>query len=165
MGLFYGSEMAMRHGSSEHVREVALEKYVKPAIRAGKTHFSVAVKDVIQDLASQGFPPANTPQVCTALRKKTFLRKNGIEIEGIDGPPSKTSTTVVYRYRLAKQEGQGENPPAMDASRPQSEKEDSDAWALRVTEKIRGLLKDEFAEYGGGESFLRWVRSENEDEK
>jgi hypothetical protein len=35
--------------------------------------------------------------------------------------------------------------------------------AFRLTEKMRGLLKEELAEYGGGEAFLRWIRSEEED--
>ncbi len=40
--------------------------------------------------------------------------------------------------------------------------QDPAARALRMTEKLRGILKEELAEYGGGEAFLRWVRSENE---
>ena len=91
----------MSHGLSEQVRAVASEKYVHPALRAGKTQFSVAVRDLLQDLVSQGFPPGNTPQVCTAIQAEKFLRTNGLEIEGIDGPPSKKSTTVVVRYRVA----------------------------------------------------------------
>jgi hypothetical protein len=35
--------------------------------------------------------------------------------------------------------------------------------AHRLTEKMRGLLKEEIAEYGGGEAFLRWVRGYDED--
>lgn len=150
----------MPGGSSEQVRAVAAEKYVEPALRAGKTRFSVAVRDVIQDLVAQGFPPANTPQVCSALRKKDFLHSYGIEIEGIDGPPSKTSTTVVYRYRKTSQ---------MKTTRPEieigtsAEREDSDAWVQRVTKNIRGILKDEIAEMGGAEGFMRWVRAEDEE--
>jgi len=41
--------------------------------------------------------------------------------------------------------------------------EEPEAWALRLTEKLRGLMKEEFAAFGGGEAFLRWVRSEDED--
>jgi hypothetical protein len=154
----------MQSGSSEQVRAVAAERYVKPAIRAGKTHFSVAVKDVIEDLVSQGFPRANTPQVCSALKKKGFLRNYGIEIEGIDGPPSKMSTTVVYRYRLADRGRHiGALPNAAEEHDSAAEAEDPDVWARRVTGKIRGLLKNEIAEMGGAEAFIRWVRSENED--
>lgn len=31
-------------------------------------------------------------------------------------------------------------------------------------EGLRGLLKEEFAEYGGGEAFIRWIRSEDDAE-
>jgi len=35
-----------------------------------------------------------------------------------------------------------------------------------VTGKLAGLLKDELAEYGGGDAFIRWVRGYDEgDEK
>jgi hypothetical protein len=155
----------MQHGSSELVRSVASEKYVKPAIRQGKARFSIAVKDIIQDLAAEGFPPRNTPQVCSALRKKAFLKGHGIEIEAIDGPPSKTSTTVVYRYKLADSrgsEGSADSPGGELGT--QQDREDSDAWAFRVTEKMRGLLREEIAQFGGTEGFIRWVRSEDGDE-
>src|SRR6266567_4694589 len=150
----------MPGGSSEHVRAVAAEKYVEPALRAGKTQFSVAVRDVIQELVLQGFPPANTPQVCSALRKKDFLSTYGIEIEGIDGPPSKTSTTVVYRYRKTEQSRAAG--PEIE-TRTAADREDPEVWVERVTKSIRGILKDEIAEMGGAEAFIRWVRSENGD--
>lgn len=41
--------------------------------------------------------------------------------------------------------------------------EDPAARALRVSEGLRGILKKELEEYGGGEAFLRWIRSEDED--
>jgi hypothetical protein len=154
----------MRSGSSEQVRAVALEKHLKPALQAGKSQFSVAVKDVLQDLVAQGFPPGNTPQICTALRKKAFLREHGIEIEYVEGPPSKQSTTVVFHYRatsrvpmFAKKINSKEDARTMPAQ------EDPSAKAFRLTERLRGLLKEELAEYGGGEAFLRWIRSEDED--
>ena len=34
--------------------------------------------------------------------------------------------------------------------------------ACRLTEKIRGILKDEIAEFGGAEAFIRWVRSDHD---
>jgi hypothetical protein len=154
----------MNHGLSDQVRTVALEKYVHPAIRAGKTQFSVAVRDIMQHLQIEGFPAKNWPQVCTALQTERFLRTNGLEIEGVDGPPSKMSTTVVVRYRVADS---GTRPAIktspLEGARAEADQEDPDAWALRLTEKLRGLLKEELAEYGGGEAFLRWVRSEDED--
>ena len=41
------------------------------------------------------------------------------------------------------------------------EQESPTAWAERLADRLRGLLKEELAAYGGGEDFLRWVRSED----
>jgi hypothetical protein len=151
-------------GSSDLVRTVAVEKYVQPAILAGKKQFSVAVRDIMKDLQVRGFPAGNYPQVCTALRTGKFLKENGIEIEGIDGPPSGLSTTVVVRYRVKNPHThpghdsnlEPANPTSLQGAEGPAEK------ALRLTEKLRGLLKTELEEYGGGEAFLRWVRAEDE---
>jgi hypothetical protein len=154
-------EFDMKQGSSEFVRAMVSEKHVLPALQDGKSHFTVAVKDVMAELVAHGFPAGNTPQVCTAMRKKSFLREHGIEIEGIDGPPSKMSTTVVYRYRRTNQQPHLMRPmeqPATNAVGTETPEE----WAHRLTGKLSGLLKEELAEYGGGEAFLRWVRSEDE---
>lgn len=152
----------MSTGSSERVRQLASTKYVQPAMRAGKSRFSIAVKDLIKDLVADGFPAGNTPQVCTALQKKEFLRDHGLEIEGIDGPPSKMSTTVVVRYRVA---GGAQKASAQELPRDEVDlaQESPEARAQRLAGKLRGLLKDELAEYGGGEAFLRWVRGYDEE--
>jgi hypothetical protein len=98
------------------------------------------------------------------LQTSKFLRENGLEIEGVDGPPSKMSTTVVVRYRVANRgvDSDAKNTP-LEGGRREPHEEDPTARAFRLTEKLRGLLKEELAEYGGGEAFLRWVRSEDED--
>jgi len=152
-------------GLSDQVRAVAQARFVHPAVLAGKTRFSIPVKALLEDLQTQGFPSRNTPQVCTALQTAKFLRENGLEIEGIDGPPSKMSTTVVVRYRVADRGAQSsgrESPPAGGRIDPKDE--DPSAKAFRLTEKLRGLLKAELAEYGGGEAFLRWVRGYDEED-
>jgi uncharacterized membrane protein len=41
--------------------------------------------------------------------------------------------------------------------------EEPGAEAERLTERQRGLLKEKLTEYGGGEAFLRRVRSEDEE--
>lgn len=154
----------MASGSSEQVRAVAAEKFVHPAILAGKTQFSVAVKDVMKNLQSSGFPSGNYPQVCSALSAGKFLRENGLELDSVDGPPSGQSSTVVFHYRVAsRQFSKGAStqfpPPDCGGAPPQ---ETLDERADRLTERLRGLLKAELAEYGGGEAFLRWVRSEDD---
>lgn len=154
----------MNLGLSDRIRTVARIKYVAPALLAGKGQFAIRVKDLLGDLHAEGFPPQHTPQICTALQASKFLRENGLEIEGVDGPPSKMSTTVVIRYRVAKS---GRSLSAeggqIESGNPAATEEDATARAIRLTEKLRGMLKEELAEYGGGESFLRWVRSEDED--
>ena|ERR1035437_5865765 len=154
----------MNYGLSDQVRAVALEKYVLPAIRAGKLHFSVAVRDLMRDLQADGFPERNWPQVCTAIQKQAFLRENGLEIEGIDGPPKKQSPTVVVRYQVANRAWMpATGTDGLDRGDASPRTETPSERAYRLTEKMRGLLKEELAEYGGGEAFLRWVRGYDED--
>lgn len=151
----------MASGLSDHVRSVAVEKYVRPALLAGKRQFSVAVKDLMKELQVTGFPPGNYPQVCTALRAGKFLRENGLEIEAIDGPPSGLSTTVVVRYRVANS-APVTAPSTLTVGGSAEPGELPAARAHRLFEGLRGLLKEELAEYGGGEAFIRWMRSEDE---
>jgi|SRR6185437_10942918 len=156
----------MNMNMSDRVRDLVRTKYVKPALRAGKQRFSVAVRDLIPELVAHGFPAGNTPQVCTAPRKESFLREEGIEIESIEGPPSKMSTSVVFHFRVA---GRGTNVAAGPASEPatsadSTDHETAEHRAQRLSEKLRGLLKKELAEYGGGEAFLRWVRGYDEED-
>ncbi len=154
----------MNLGLSDNIRNLAQIRYVKPALLAGKGQFAIRVRDLLADLHAEGFPPRHTPQICTALQTSKFLRENGLEIEGVDGPPSKMSPTVVVRYRLAKSGTQPwAAPHPLESGQPAAVEEDTTARAVRLTERLRGLLKEELAEYGGGESFLRWVRSEGED--
>jgi hypothetical protein len=152
-------------GSSDLVRSVTVENYVRPAILAGKTRFSVSVRDVMKDLQGRGFPAGNFPQVCTAIRTGKFLKENGLEIEGIDGPPSGLSTTVVVRYRVSNPASMAESsvpsPPTPDNGQPETPAQ----RAVRLMEGLRGLLHEEYKEYGGGEAFLRWLRSEDEEER
>jgi hypothetical protein len=155
----------MNHGLSDQVRAVALEKYIHPAVRAGKERFSVAVRDLMQDLQAEGFPPRNWPQICTAIQAEKFLRTNGLEIEAVDGPPKKQSPTVIVRYRIANPQLHsslmGLSPPARETIPVEEAPEE---WAHRMTGKLFGLMKDEIASLGGAEAFIRWVRSEDEDE-
>jgi hypothetical protein len=154
----------MNHGLSDQVRAVALEKYVNPALRAGKTSFSVAVRDLMRDLQGEGFPSRNWPQVCTAIQAEKFLRAHGLEIEGVDGPPKKLSTTVVVRYRVANPGAKSNLPGGETNAEQAGAGETAEEWAHRMTGKLAGLMKDEIAAMGGGEAFLRWVRGYDEED-
>lgn len=155
----------MNHGLSDQIRAVAVEKFVQPAIRAGKAQFSVAAKDVMHLLRPSGFPAGNWSQICTAIQAEKFLRAYGLEIEGVDGPPKKQGPRVVVRYRVVDPAMQAA--PVKGSSLEQQtgllEEETPSERARRLTGRLSGLLKEELAAYGGGEAFLRWVRSEDED--
>ncbi|MGH9600472.1 MAG: hypothetical protein ACRD27_11455 [Terracidiphilus sp.] len=156
----------MNVGLSDKIRAVAQTKYVSPAMLAGKGRFSIRVRDLLGDLNAEGFPGGHTPQVCSALQTSKFLRENGLEIEAVDGPPSKMSPTVVVRYRVANS---GVRPDQVadraEEKRAESGEETPEEWAHRMTGKLRGLLKEELAAYGGGEAFLRWVRGYDEEDE
>ncbi len=160
----------MNYGLSDKVRERAKANYLGPAVRAGKREFAIPVKSLLKDLEAGGFPRNHTRQVCEALLSGKFQRENGIEIVAVDGPPSKNSTTVVVHYRVesaGKAEGEAETPTGAQRTenleRPPAS-ETPEEWAHRVIGKLSGSMKDEFAAYGGGEAFIRWVRGHDEED-
>ena len=157
----------MSTGLSDKIRKLAKVRYVDPAISAGEHEILIRVKDVFNDLNAEGLPGVgHTPQICSALRTRKFLRENGLEsIEMVEGPISGQSPSVVYRYKVGhRSSGQVRGQSRGDMTKGdmnEAAKEDSGAWAERVTSEIRGLLKDEIAKFGGTEGFIRWVRSED----
>lgn len=152
----------MQFELSDLVRTCARRAYVDPAKKDRRKRFPIPVKELHETLVmNHGFPRQNVPQVCSALRSQKFLRQLGLEIERVDGPPSKTSTTVVFHYRfrdesVGDQGGRG-GWPAADPAAPRSPQ---DALA-----RMRGLMREEFAAYGGGEAFLKWLRTDPEKDR
>lgn len=150
-------------GLSDKIRALAKAKYVEPAISSGKRCFSIRVRDLLKDLHSEGMPGAHTPQICSALQTGKFLKENGLQIEEVEGPPSKMSPTVVVRYRVsAPDEAAGST--SSHGGPSSNTAETPEVRARRLGEKMRGLLKEELAEYGGGEAFIRWVRGYDEED-
>ena len=147
---------------SDQIRTVARTKFVNPALDAGRKGFSISVRELMTTLEAQGFPRNHTPQICNALQTEKFLRANGLRITGIDGPKSKTSTTVVIHYSISGRTPEPSQPEGI--AKPMSaDAEEAGTRAQRLTENLRGLLKKEIAAHGGAEAFIRWVRSDDED--
>lgn len=154
-------------GLSNKIRNLAEARYVYPAIRSGKQQFFIRVRDVLKDLEGEGIKHGGrAAQICSALQTAKFLNANGLDIEAVDGPPKKQSPTVVVHYRIKGNSlsSNGARPPMAQPAGPKPS-ESSSERAFRLTEKLRGLLKEEMAAFGGGEAFLRWVRSEDEEPK
>jgi hypothetical protein len=148
-------------GLSDRVRSLVGDRFVRPALKAGKNRLSIGVKDVLNDAEMGDFPRFRTPVICQALLGNKLLTQYGLEIESVDGPPSKLSRKVVVHYRVVH--GASASAPLAPPEQKSPVAEDPAARAKRLTEKLRGLLKKELAEYGGAEGFMRWVRSEEDD--
>src|SRR6202161_931191 len=123
---------------SDLVRQNASDKYIAAARRRGDKTISTHVGTVHKALALDN----RVPLVCAALGSKKFLTEHGLRIVSKTGPPSGQSTTVTFTYEFV-----GKQEDEMRLSR-------LEAW-----NRLRGSMKDVFAEYGGGEAYLRAERA------
>jgi len=121
---------------SDSIRRHAYEKYVLQAQRRKEKIISINVGDVHREMGLSN----RVPLVCAALGSKKFLREHGLRIVSKTGPPSGQSTTVTFLYEIEHM-----NPEKQTAD---------DMW-----ESLRGIGKDVYASYGGGEEYLRQERA------
>ena len=121
---------------ADDIREYSAKTFVVPARQRGQERFSILVGDVVRELRLY----RSIPAVCSALKTKEFRRANGLRLVDETGPKSGLSTTTVFTYEFVDPEGAGE--PSVDA------------WS-----RLRGALKEVFAELGGGEAYLQAERS------
>jgi hypothetical protein len=128
----------MEANSADVIRSFAAREFIEPARRKGWKRVQVVAGDVHRGLKLKN----RVPNVCTALASKTFLKKNGLAIEAVSGPPSGMGTRVTYTYRLLDEEPGGASAGASDFR------------------KLRGLLKTALDSIGGGEAFLRREREQ-----
>ena len=120
---------------SDLVRQHAADVYISAARRRGDRTLTINVGAVHKALALSN----RVPLVCAALGSKKFLTENHLRLTSKTGPPSGQSTTVTYTYEFLEAHPLPGN---------------QDAWS-----RLRGALKDVFAELGGGEAYLRAERS------
>ena len=133
---------------SDRVRQHVVNDYLSPARRRGDQTVTVNVGKVQKAAGLQN----RVALVCTALESQKFLQENGLQLISKAGPPSGQSTTVTYTYKFVDHESPADPKAHGNAGgTPQSRQA---AW-----EKLRGALKDVFAEYGGGEAYLRAERA------
>lgn len=121
--------------NAEKIRNYAREKYVLPARNRKEARFSIRAGDIVRELGMT----RGTPAVCSALGGRKFWQNNNLRLIEMTGPPSGQSTTVVYTYEFSKA-----NPSPAEPENP---------WL-----RLRGALKDIFADLGGGEAYLRAER-------
>ena len=142
------------------IRRLA-EKRVAVATEQGLNAFSIAVKDLIRDAEREGISTARrTPAFCKAIQaKKEFCKKNSLDIVRVDGPPKGLSTTVVVHYqRTYGTSLEGLRNGGSDQVEKPAER------AERLVNRLRGLMRDEIAAKGGTLEYVRWARSDQEEE-
>lgn len=79
---------------SDEIRSYCIHRYVKPAIQSHSKSFSIAVRDVHDDLGMQN----SYPYVISALKVDKFLSPNNLALLGYEGP--KVSPTTVLKFRF-----------------------------------------------------------------
>ena len=138
---------------SDEIRHEAMRRFVDPARVSGKREFTISVKELMKAFPAE-FSLERQGQFCSALRTRNFLSQNGLELVAVHGPASKRSTTVsyVYRFRPACDEAAMTTQPMSEAAAREE--------AHRLVNGLRGLLKEEIADFGGTEAYMRWVRSD-----
>ena len=124
---------------ADSIRRHAAEVYVTPARQRHDKVVSINAGAVHRDLGLNNL----VPSVCSALASRKFLAENRLRLVSKTGPPSGKSTTVTYTYEFVDSQKEADNGP-----------DRQDAW-----NRLRGALKDVFAELGGGENYLRNERA------
>lgn len=126
---------SVSESNADSIRDHAVEEYVAPARKRRDRTFSINVGEVHRTLGLNNL----VPSVCSALVSKKFLKENHLHLISKTGPPSGKSTTVTYTYEFTDAKASSPN---------------DTPWT-----RLRGALKDVFAELGGGEQYLREERS------
>ncbi|MBB6142121.1 hypothetical protein HNQ77_000059 [Silvibacterium bohemicum] len=118
--------------------------YVEPALEGGHRIIKIRAGDVHKALQLNN----RVPSVCQALLSQRFLDQNSLELVEKHGPPSGSSTTMVFTYRLHRD-------AKSSTSRNGHSGSDSQPSLLL---SLRGAGKELFAKLGGGETLLQEER-------
>ena len=124
---------------ADEIRTYARDRYVMRAREQRATQFSIRSGDVARDMKLVG---GRVPAVCSALKTREFLEKNALRLISRTGPESGQSSTVTYTYEF------------VEGAKDKKAADRQEAW-----NRLRGALKDVFAELGGGENYLRNERA------
>ena len=126
--------------TSDQIREHVRLNYVEPARRLRQARFSLRCGTVEKELGMSN----RIAHVCTALKTPKFLEPNGLRLVETSGPPSGTSTTVIYTYEF------------VDSAATPVAPVSSSVFAKLL--QMEGILKDVYKEIGGAERAIREER-------
>ena len=139
-----------RTGWSEKVRQLAQREYIEPA-RGSRATVRINFGDLKAKLLQMGFPQGNANQVASPLETPKFWKPLGIEMCSPKGQARTVDSVLEFRFV-------GEH------SLVRQDVESSSEKARRLTGRLKGLMRDVISEHGGTEGFLRWVRSDEDEE-
>ncbi len=128
---------------SDRIRDHVRAKYVETARLNHQQRFSVRCGTVEKELGMSN----RIAHVCTALKTPKFLEPNGLRLVDTSGPPSGTSTTVVYTYEFCD-----------TAANTSVSKSSETASIFAKLRQMEGILKDVYQELGGAEQAVREER-------
>ncbi len=147
----------MAHGDlSQRIRDRAVQRYVRPAKLRKQRKFKVVIRDLMNELEAEGFPKNHPRQFCTAVQTRNFLDEHGLTIERVEGPPGGNGPSVIVHYAINGEDETSDSSIAVVETPAER--------AFRVTEKLRGALKDVIASHGGTRGYISWVRGYEDEE-
>lgn len=145
--------------SNERVRQLADQEYVQPA-KNSHTAIRIQQGELYDKARRLGLPQNHANRIGTAIESPKFWEARGLEMVTPRGQSRSKST--IYEFRFRDQHTNRDSTPSPEVHVGAVVETPSER-ALRLSERVRGLLKDEIAAYGGTEAFMRWVRSDEED--
>ena len=140
-----GSDAVRRHAHDNYVFLARRRKEKTVSINVGQVHRALGLNNRV-------------PLVCAALGSKKFLTEHGLRITGKTGPPSGQSTTVTYTYEFVQDEQPASQVSVSSQQGHGGKSHKRPMDPIEAWKQLRGSLKDVYAEYGGGEAYLRAER-------
>ncbi|MCX6589908.1 MAG: hypothetical protein NTZ56_00125 [Acidobacteria bacterium] len=142
----------LHHVTADDIREFVRVRYLLPTRSQGGQQFSVRAGDVEKQLGMRN----SIAHVCASLRSRKFLDPNGLRLLNIEGPPSQTSTTVVFTYGFLDSARTGA--PGVPKTFPQAQPAIQEKTLFEKMREMRGIAKDMYKRLGGGEAAWRAER-------
>ncbi|MGD0499171.1 MAG: hypothetical protein ABSC23_12125 [Bryobacteraceae bacterium] len=119
---------------AEQVRRHAIRKYIEPSRGRHDPTVRIVAGDVHRALGLEN----RFPLVCNALSGRKFLETNHLTIERREGPPSGQGSRVAFTYKF------------IDERQPHPQLPGEPSLL-----SLRGIGKEIFQSFGGGEAFIR----------
>ena len=135
-----------RTGWSDRVREIADREYVAPARALGGV-VRIPFGELKAKLVKIGFPQSNANQVATPFETVKFWGPRHMELVSPKGQPRTVDSVLEFRF-------------TDEADNPEAKRADRKRRAMEAFDELRGSLKEEIAAIGGSDAFIRWVRSD-----